>query len=140
MNDTEFEQLRLTEIIRACSVCKAPTFWRKKGQKTLGMCPDHSRYRPDNKPLAPVVRSIVESFPDAVIASYSTPAYPPDSWAEPIMTVARGRFVISGVPFRITALARHPDAGPCVGCGGLIKRYGPEARLHCSVCAPTGGN
>lgn len=69
---------------------------------------------------------LLTAFPGSTLGLVTTPRYAPDTYV-------------------------GPDAGPCVGCGGItghrrhlrrhgvIRRYGPDAYLFCLECKPERG-
>jgi hypothetical protein len=124
---------------RICDKCKTYTWWAAKGQRTLGRCLTCMKL-PMTDELAAAAQARAESmlatvFPDA------EPVPPPKPMKAGVYA-QRGevvkvtlRWIVSG-QFQQFIVAIPPrDAGPCVDCRGIIRRYGPGGMMRCADCA-----
>jgi hypothetical protein len=103
-----------TSETRKCDKCGAFTWWATKRQKKHGRCltcvPGLSFAELTEEENTAVILDLLDAFPGSEVhPDWEPPRYPPDTYV-------------------------GPDAGPCVGCQGRIRRYGGHGQPRCQTC------
>lgn len=124
--------LRLCADPRPCERCKALTRWARPGQRSRGCCQNHAVTSPVD--VADAVRALTRVFPGVEVDEGRALMAPGEYATATVRREFRGRWVWSGEYVWAVWYGPPDDAGPCVDCGGIIRRFGPDGWPRCSVC------
>lgn len=133
-------QYVLLKYLRTCSSCGAQTIWSTPRQPKHGRCltchtvaetpelEDECGERAENLLMA--------AFPGSRLElDWQPPRYPPNVYGEQLIRQLWWiGWIVSGIGWWMEVWRVPEDAGPCAGCGGRIRRYGPWGRMFCTEC------
>lgn len=123
---------------RPCDKCGNWTWWMQKGQRTLGRCLPCMDL-PMTKDVAQALAQRTEALLVTHFGELGVVGDPPLMKAG--VYAQRGEYVLvdavwvaSGRINRYWTVRTPDDAGPCVDCRGIIRRYGTRGRMRCVDC------
>lgn len=128
-------QLIRTSEMRRCNWprCQELTYWRRPGQRR-GTCVTHAIANA-SMGLPAILGVILAAFPGAAVSQEAPRVWRRGEYeGQWRWTLVRGHWQRSRAYSAEWIATPALDAGPCVGCGATVRRYGPDAYPFCYEC------